>query len=347
MKKFTKISLIIAAVLGGVGILLCGVSSVLGGGYRTIRRMAHNGELNYGNWHIGAYGLYYGEEDDWWESEDDWWEHEDITGDCPVDVETGLTPETDTASVRAANGEKRGRHGISYSYDISDIKSLELDVTGAQIYLREGELADKLQISVYNGENQWFSHGMGEMGTLEIAFGREEDAYIGNPQAKLVLEIPAGTQFLNMEMELAAVEGELALAGITCEAFSLDVDAGNIVAEGIQAANLTEIDVDAGNVELTDGTYQNVDIACNMGNVSLQGVLGGNLAADTDMGSIELDFTGNAEDYNYNFSCGLGEVNINGETYAGISGSRRLQHEGAVKNIGLECDMGSIDLTIE
>ena len=54
MKKFTKIMLIIAVSLLGAGLIFCGVSTAMGA---SVWRMAKNGELRYGNWHIGPVGL--------------------------------------------------------------------------------------------------------------------------------------------------------------------------------------------------------------------------------------------------------------------------------------------------
>ena len=49
MKKFSKICLIIVAVLGGMGLLLGGISALLGGGFGAVRRMAERGGLDAGN----------------------------------------------------------------------------------------------------------------------------------------------------------------------------------------------------------------------------------------------------------------------------------------------------------
>ena len=53
MKKFTKIMLIIAVSLLGAGLIFCGVSTAMGA---SVWRMAKNGELRYGKWHIGTGG---------------------------------------------------------------------------------------------------------------------------------------------------------------------------------------------------------------------------------------------------------------------------------------------------
>mgnify|MGYP007087939325 CR=1 FL=1 len=68
MKKFTKIMLIIAVSLLGAGLIFCGVSTAMGA---SVWRMAKNGELRYGNWHIGPVGLYYSSADGDDEEDDD------------------------------------------------------------------------------------------------------------------------------------------------------------------------------------------------------------------------------------------------------------------------------------
>ena len=72
MKKFTKITLIVAAVLLGVGLIFCGVSTAMGA---SVWRMAKNGELRYGNWHIGPGGLYYNGSD--YDDDDDYDDNDD------------------------------------------------------------------------------------------------------------------------------------------------------------------------------------------------------------------------------------------------------------------------------
>ena len=60
--------LIIAVSLLGAGLIFCGVSTAMGA---SVWRMAKNGELRYGNWHIGPVGLYYSSADGDDEEDDD------------------------------------------------------------------------------------------------------------------------------------------------------------------------------------------------------------------------------------------------------------------------------------
>lgn len=52
MKKFTKITLIFAAVLASLGLGFMIAASMMGGGLSEVFRMARSGALNFGDWHF-------------------------------------------------------------------------------------------------------------------------------------------------------------------------------------------------------------------------------------------------------------------------------------------------------
>ena len=82
MKKFTKITLIIAAILAGIGIVFCGIATAMSGGFAAMHQNFSQ-EITFGNWHIGRDGVYYSDadfiggryiddtEDDWDDDEED------------------------------------------------------------------------------------------------------------------------------------------------------------------------------------------------------------------------------------------------------------------------------------
>ena len=89
MKKFTKITLMIAAILVALGIICCGIAAIMGAGWTTIHQKALAGEFDFGNWHIGN-GVYYAYDqghgildhfwDDDYDDDDDWdddWDNDD------------------------------------------------------------------------------------------------------------------------------------------------------------------------------------------------------------------------------------------------------------------------------
>ena len=84
--------LIIAVSLLGAGLIFCGVSTAMGA---SVWRMAKNGELRYGNWHIGPVGLYYSSADGDDEEDDDMEDEEEEIEEKPkrVKKEHHVAPE--------------------------------------------------------------------------------------------------------------------------------------------------------------------------------------------------------------------------------------------------------------
>ncbi len=337
MKKFTKISLIIAAILGGVGILLCGIASVMGGGYSTIRQMARNGELNRGKWHIDSHGIYYG-------NDDDWDVDTDIKVDTDVEVETGMDANTNE-NMHHSSAHTSGE--LSYAYEIADIKNLDIDISAAEVDFVEGTRDDAIVVLLYDCREKYYEGNI-QGNTLELEYDMEEDFIsFGDTEMAIVIEIPAGMHFEKMDLDIGATDAEFKLKDVSCDTLLLDVGAGNIVAEEFVVKEYMEVNAGVGNVEINGGTYRDISLECGMGNFSMEGTLEGNLVAECGMGSMDLELKGDADAYNYDLSCGMGELNVNGTKYSSIAGSHKVKNEGAIGTISLECGMGNLDLVIE
>lgn len=319
MKKFTKISLFIAAILGIAGILLGSISAVMGAGYGTIRRMARNGELNRGNWHLDEYGIYYMDDHDYDSGDTHFYRDEN------VDIEAE----------------------ISYQYEIADVKNLDMDLSAAEVHFIEGTRDDVIVVRIYDGREKYYSGVIVGGNTLKIDYDRVENLHYRTPKTEIVIEIPAGMQIGKMDVDVSMATTEFALADVSCENFVLDVDVADVVIEELQVTRLMDVGVDAGNVEINGGTYHDITVECNLGSLTMSGDLDGNLVANTEMGSIDLHLKGDAEAYNYNLDCGMGELNLNGSSYSDIHGKHNIKNEGATGVVNLNTEMGSINVVIE
>lgn len=334
MKKFTKVSLIIVAVLLGIGILLCGIASLMGAGFGTIRRMARAGELTYGNWHIGGDGIYYG---------DDWEDALDIDVDVPeIDVDV---PEIDVDGTVAESGSAAGTDGITCSYAIEKIRNLDVDIDAAELTFCEGTKTDQIVVTLQKGREKYYDVGMDE-DTLEIEYDTGSRVTRSNTP-KIVVEIPAGMTFEEMDLDLGAAETVFELTDVTCKDLDLDVGAGVVTAKKFTVTGKMDVSIGVGSARIDGGTYQDIKLDCGMGDFVMKGKLSGNLTGKCGMGSMELKLEGNETDYNYKVSCGMGGIDVNGTTYSNISGSQNVTNPGAVGTIDLDCGMGSIDLEIK
>ena len=91
--------LIIAVSLLGAGLIFCGVSTAMGA---SVWRMAKNGELRYGNWHIGPVGLYYSSADG--DDEED--DMDDFDEDFDDDFDDDFFDEEDDTDVKEEDIEE-------------------------------------------------------------------------------------------------------------------------------------------------------------------------------------------------------------------------------------------------
>lgn len=343
MKKFTKVSLIIAAILGGVGILFCGIASLMGGG-KTIRQMARDGELNYGNWHVGAYGVYYDDSD--WDFDWDWYDDDYVdVGDIDVgDIDVGdIWEEYNTDNDSNHDAEHDGTAESTYTFDAAEIKNLKLDVNAAVVDFKEGTDDKNVVVKLYRIHEQYYDNEV-ESETLVVEYDTQHHYRTSN-HAKIVIEIPKGMQFGTVELNIGATDAEI--EGLSCRELALYVGAGELTTTGFTVTEKMNVSLGAGALDIGGGTYGDVNLDCGVGELSMAGTVNGDLVADCGIGEMEIELLGKKEqDYNYKISCGMGEVEVNGKSYSNLSGSYQATNAGAVGTIDLDCGMGSIDVEI-
>ena len=335
MKKFTKVCLIIVGVLLGLGLLLAGISAAMGGGYGMLHQMAQSGELDYGNWHISEYGIFYNSEDEAHDYEAAW---EFGT----EDMEVPNAPESPEApEISGVAGEDE----IVTSYAVEDIREMDIDIGAVQLFFETATDADYVTVTLLNGKNRYYEVGM-DGSTLDIEYDVEHHWNTNSNDTCIIVEIPAGMSLDKMDLDIGAADVHFDMTDVICDKLLLDVGAANVIAEEFNVTELIDVSVGAGNVEIYGGSYKDVKIDCGVGNFNMEGTVAGDLTADCGMGNVELNLTGEEDAYNYKLSCGLGSLVVNENTYSSIAGSHNVTNEGAVGTIDLDCGMGNIEVNI-
>lgn len=85
-----------------------------------------------------------------------------------------------------------------------------------------------------------------------------------------------------------------------------------------------------------------IDLDMGTGRVCISSVSFKSLDADIGAGDLIVSVPDKKEAYNYSIDCGLGEVRIGDETYAGISSTEK--HQGGSKYIDIDCGAGRVDI---
>jgi hypothetical protein len=161
----------------------------------------------------------------------------------------------------------------------------------------------------------------------------------------VAVSIPAGTILEKAEITTNAGTVD-AGSGLSAEKLDFEIDAGKLMAKHITASEELEIEVGAGQAELSDFTAGELNAECGMGEIDLQGTAEGDVSAECGMGQITLELSGSESDYNYEISCGVGDVTVNGREYSGLSHEVSLDN-GAEKEVSLDCGIGEICVQIQ
>lgn len=310
MNKFTRITLLIVAVMAGTGILLCGISALMGGGYGAVRRMAQNGEL--GDWHVG-------DGEDGWFWENGWfWDDDGFWDD-----------DEDSSKV--------------YTYDAAQVSTLKIDIDTTELVIEEGAAADQIVVELYRCKENYF--------TEKIAGGELKLVYdMKNPsrksiREKITVKLPKEMYLELLSVDAGAANIRIGHTSLYCDTAEMDIGAGNVEVDGFTVRGTFDVEAGAGNVDIRGGEYQNIKMECSLGNFAMKGRVNGDLEAECSMGNMELMLSGKESEYNYELSCSMGEMEVNGTVYPMINGSRHQANEGAIGTIRLDCAMGNMDLT--
>lgn len=211
---------------------------------------------------------------------------------------------------------------------------LELNQSIVRFYSHEGE---GIQIRGANAKKYLKIATNGD--TLTLTDHRKKN------EKPVVLEIYLPKQSLEkLEIDLDAA---LFYAGeLTAEKIDLDMGAGTAEL-GVVRAEKLEMDLGAGmfTVEEIEAEEKAI-LGVGTGEMTVQRFTGSDLELGTGVGRIFMVAEGKESDYDYELSCGIGGLNLNGREYSGLAREKIIDNH-ASKKIVMECGIGSIELEFE
>ncbi len=322
MNKFIKVSLIVAAVLLGVGLLFSAIGMF--GAKREIKRLIKEEVITEEKIQkvtdlLNGEGLGL-----------------DIS-DKDINIQIG-----DGAKELEINGEVFDDDKKQVSLDASTIQALELDLGVGSLTVEEKAQADgtvDLEFEGF-GKCKYFV----EDGTLYV------EAFKGlnvNTQTGLVTEIeikvPKDFGLKGLDAKVGA--GLMNLDDLKVGELEAEVAAGELVVKRVAAGAVT-VDIGAGAATIKDAIVKNLDVNVSMGECVFEGKVEGDLEAECAMGNIELVIDGKEDAYNYDVNCSAGTVRIGDYDYAALGASKEINN-GAAQNMEVKCSMGQIMIEFE
>ena len=141
---------------------------------------------------------------------------------------------------------------------------------------------------------------------------------------KVKVSVPSGKEFdtVSLGVDMGTIELN---CDLKVQDFSVEVGAGEFCGYG----NITAV---------------NCDLQVGAGTIDIDQIDVQNLNADCGAGEIDMVVTGKEKDYNYDLTCGMGEIELEDSEYSGLGIEKTISNEGAKREMVLECGMGEIDV---
>lgn len=218
-------------------------------------------------------------------------------------------------------------HSSDIDWDALDGNTVDMDfASDLEISLKYDELliqeydGDKIRVNVANdAKNDVVVKETS--GKITIT-----DTRIGNVKKKKQIKVivPSGKDFdtVSLGVDMGTIDLE---CDLKVQELSVEVGAGEFSGYGNITAAYCDLQVGAGTIDIDQLDIQKLN-------------------ADCSAGEIDMVVTGKEKDYNYDLSCGMGEINLEDSEYSGIGIEKNISNEGARKDMVLECGMGEIDV---
>ena len=146
-------------------------------------------------------------------------------------------------------------------------------------------------------------------------------------QKQVKVSVPAGKKFGSVVMGIDAGTIELD-CDLQAENFSLEAGAGEFSSCGTITAKSCALQVGAGTLD--------IDMLDTP-----------DLSAECGTGEISLTMAGKEKDYDYELTCGIGEIDLGDSEYSGFGIEKTISNDGASRSMVLECGMGEIDVEFD
>ena len=218
-------------------------------------------------------------------------------------------------------------HSSDIDWDALDGNTVDMDfASDLEISLKYDELliqeydGDKIRVNVANdAKNDVVVKETS--GKIMIT-----DTRSGNVKKKKQIKVivPSGKDFdtVSLGVDMGTIDLE---CDLKVQELSMEVGAGEFSGYGNITAAYCDLQVGAGTIDIDQLDIQKLN-------------------ADCGAGEIDMVVTGKEKDYNYDLSCGMGEINLEDSEYSGIGIEKNISNEGARKDMVLECGMGEIDV---
>lgn len=176
--------------------------------------------------------------------------------------------------------------------------------------------------------------------TPKISFGTAK-----TKANKITLTIPENAKIKEFEMILGA--GSCTGKYLSADNITIEVGAGNLELDKLEAEKSLSLLVGAGNVEANSIEAGQLEVECGAGRCFIDGAMTvEDIDVTCDAGYVHMDIEGTENSYNYDLECSVGSIKMAGKQYSGLDFSKEIDND-AEKTLTAECNVGCIEIDFE
>lgn len=237
-------------------------------------------------------------------------------------------------------GKEKGAT-INEQYNSEEIQNLNVDLKYGELYITKSSDVSTVSVEA-SGDTSEFS--VKQDGTTLVIEDQRTDTNLHDDSLSVTIYLPKDKEFQSVDIQSNA--GSINLdSKLLADEMNLQIDGGTLYASNLTINGTITVTVGAGEVDMDQLTAENLTADIGAGELSIDTAVLKNLSANCGIGTMEMYLTDASEDdYNYNISCGLGEVVLDDETYSALSNQKVISN-GSNQNISIECGVGDVELT--
>lgn len=324
MKRFMKVSLMTAGILGALGFAFCLIGGIVSG--RNFL-MAVKNDVHADKRLAVVERVFEGVERGIGASK---------SGKTEIYVEDSSHSAPDKLTV---NNSETTESGYEHHIETEGIRELNVSLGAGICTISEKDEADGL-IDLYVNGKGGFNFYIKDSTLYVEGFKGNQLFNVNQLDNEMTLRIPRGMGFEEMDLEIGA--GIMEIDNLKAKEFDAVIGAGEL---GINKAEIIDfsVEIGAGNLVAGDMHVRGADLEVDLGNCSYEGIIEQELDAECNMGSMDFLLKGKEKDYNYEIECSAGNVEINGWEFTAL-GTEKYVNNGAAATFELTCSMGNITL---
>lgn len=324
MKGFTKVALILSLVLVVLGSTFCMIGLGIGFSFQEFWENVEDGEFSIGSVnHIPFVNV--ANWSGWRDDGEDW-------------------------SSAATEDYKFAWRGKKQQ---DSVEKLDLNVYFGMVVFEENtENENQIQVKVeYRKKNHRRNVEVCKDGTtLKIQeTGSRKGTH--DDSARITIQMPDGMQ--DQKQVLQELNLEQAAGGIfidmplTSEVININVKAGECEAsQKLTALKNIFIEVGGGQIDLDEVSAEEISLKANAGQIDTEKLEADAIRIECGVGDIQTEVAGREQDYDYDVTCSMGDVEIGDNRYSGFSSKRRIENGGG-KVMEVDCGVGRVEVSFE